>query len=118
METWRPTTQEVVTKTVNLPAQREAVANPFDPTLLDNLTTASGKADADRARQVAAANLAMLTGNPTSAQTQIKCAAFKGASIADEIKSRRAQCHPSRAVSERVSQAVRRRGGIGQHSIR
>ncbi|MBI4672568.1 MAG: hypothetical protein HY741_12995 [Chloroflexi bacterium] len=83
VQTWLATSSEVVTKTLMLPAPRAPVPNPFDPTLLNTLTTASGQSDADRARQVAAANLAMLTANPTSAPTQIQFAAFKSASIAD-----------------------------------
>ncbi len=80
---WLATSQEVVTTTVNIPAPRTPVSNPFDSTLLNTLMTASGQSDSDRARQVAAANLAMLTANPTNAPTQIQFAVFKSASIAD-----------------------------------
>ncbi|MDE3088932.1 MAG: hypothetical protein KGJ80_06065, partial [Chloroflexota bacterium] len=83
VQTWLATSQEVVTKTVNLPAPRTRVSNTFDPNLLKTLTIASEQADADRARQVAAANLAMQSANPTSAPTQIQFAAFKSVSIAD-----------------------------------
>ena len=83
LQTWLAASQEIVTQTVNLPAPRIRVSNPFDSNVQKTLTTASGQSDADRARQVAAAHLTMLTANPTSAPTQIQFAAFKSASIAD-----------------------------------
>jgi hypothetical protein len=82
VQTWLATSQEVVTKTVMLPAPHVPVSNPFDPNLRKTLTTASGQSDADRARQVAAVQLTLLTA-PSAAPTQIQFAAFKSVSIAD-----------------------------------
>ncbi len=82
VQTWLATSQEVVTKTLMLPAPRAPVSNPFDPILLKTLTTARGQSDADRARQAAAVQLTVLTA-PSAAPTQIQFAAFKSASIAE-----------------------------------
>jgi hypothetical protein len=89
LQTWLAATQDTLTLTIALPQPRTAISDPFANDLLATLTTPAGQADADRARQVSVAHLAMLTpalsaltANETPAQQQItvlRGAAMSGA---------------------------------------
>lgn len=48
------------TRKVDVPAAQSPLANPFDPAVLNSLTTADGQSDGNKAQQVAAANLQVL----------------------------------------------------------
>ena len=73
--TWIATSSETTTKTINIPAPSKPISNPFDKTLMTKMTTASAQADADTARQIAAAQLGV-KGNTA------QVALFKGVAVA------------------------------------
>lgn len=84
IQSWLVTSQETITKTIDLPAPTSGVSNLFDPSLNETMTTTEGQSDAELARQVASAKLAQLTSNPIpTGAAQMQFSIFKNASIAD-----------------------------------
>lgn len=61
LQTWLAATQDTLSLRIARPQARTVVTDPFDSDLLTVLSTPAGQIDSDRARQVAAAHLAMLT---------------------------------------------------------
>ncbi len=74
-QTWIAASSETTTKTINIPPPTKPISNPFDKTLLAKMTTASAQADANTARQIAAAQLGV-KGNT------VQVALFKGVAVA------------------------------------
>ncbi|MGB8643934.1 MAG: hypothetical protein WCF84_01745 [Anaerolineae bacterium] len=60
----QPSSQSI--RTLNVPAAQAPVSNPFDPQVLQALTTADGQNDGPAAQQVAAANLQLLGATTSS----------------------------------------------------
>jgi hypothetical protein len=84
---WLATSASEVTRTIDLPPFKSAGINPFDADILQQLTTASGQTDAERAMQVAAVKLRSLVlsaGQNESdlSSSQVTFSAYKGVALA------------------------------------
>ena len=81
---WLATSNEMINKVVVLPATASTGSSPYNKEVLKDLTTINGQVDAERARQVAAVHLKMMTAaGESSSPQQAQIPVFKSAAVAD-----------------------------------